>query len=321
MQAIRIHQQGDPEVMQLEELPTPEPGPGQALVKVAAIGVNFLDIYQRSGLYPMTLPFIPGSEGAGTVEAVGPDVTFVKLGDRVAWTSLPHSYATHLIAPTDRLVPLPEGLSFEDGAAAMLQGLTAHYLCHSTYPLKPGDHCLVQAAAGGVGLLLCQMAKRLGATVYGTVSTQEKAELARAAGADVTILYTRVDFLPEVKRLTDGRGVQVVYDSVGKDTFDRSLASLAPRGYLVLYGQSSGPVPPFDPRSLNQGSYFLTRPSLGHYTQTREELMARANDVLGWVASGQLKLRREHTYPLSEAIQAHRDLAGRKTTGKLLLIP
>jgi NADPH2:quinone reductase len=322
MRAIRVHEYGGPEVMRLEELPTPTPGPGQALVKLEASGVNFIDIYQRSGLYKNPLPFGPGSEGAGTVEAVGSDVTDVIVGDRVAWTGVLGSYASHNVVPVAQLVPLPEKLSVQDGAAAMLQGTTAHYLSHATYPLGQGDTCLLHAAAGGVGLLLTQMAKLRGARVIGTVSTEEKAELARQAGADEVILYTRQDFEAEVKRLTDGRGVQVVYDSVGKDTFDKSLSCLAPRGYLVLFGASSGPVPPFDPQILNaRGSLFLTRPSLGHYTATREELLQRAGDVLGWIESGKLRLRVEHTYPLAEAARAHQDLNGRKTTGKLLLIP
>jgi NADPH2:quinone reductase len=322
MKAIRVHQYGGPEVMQLEELPTPEPGPGQALVNVEACGVNFIDIYKRSGLYKGQLPISLGEEGAGTVEAVGPDVRDVKVGDRVAWTSVMGSYATHNVIPADRLVPLPEGLKPEDGAAAMLQGMTAHYLSHSTYPLKDGDSCLIQAAAGGVGLLLTQMAKLRGARVFGTVSTEEKARLARDAGADEVILYTRQDFQAEVRRLTDGKGVNVVYESVGKDTFDKSLDCLAPRGYLVLFGQSSGPVAPLDPQVLNtKGSLFLTRPTLGNYTATREELLWRADDVLGWIADGKLKLRVDRTYPLAEAAQAHEALAGRQTTGALLLKP
>ncbi|HEX2171528.1 MAG TPA: quinone oxidoreductase [Dehalococcoidia bacterium] len=322
MQAIRAHQFGGPEVMTLDDVPTPEPGPGQARVKLAAAGVNFIDIYQRSGAYTGNLPLPLGLEGAGTVEAIGPNVTEVKVGDRVAWTGVPGSYATHALIPADRLVTLPDKLSFNDGAAAMLQGMTAHYLVTTTYPLKPGDACLVHAAAGGVGLLLCQMAKMRGARVIGTVSTEEKAQLARQAGADEVILYTQQDFEAEAKRLSGGQGLQVVYDSVGKDTFDKSLNCLAARGYLVLYGQSSGPVSPIDPQILNaKGSLFLTRPSLFHYTAKREELVQRASEVLGWIASGDLKLRIEHTYPLADAAQAHRDLAGRRTTGKLLLLP
>ena len=322
MKAVRVHQYGGPEAMQLEALPTPEPGPGQALVDVESCGVNFIDIYKRSGLYKGQLPVSLGEEGAGTVEAVGPDVRDVKVGDRVAWTSVMGSYATHNVIPADRLVPLPEGLKPEDGAAAMLQGMTAHYLSHSTYPLKEGDSCLIHAAAGGVGLLLTQMAKLRGARVFGTVSTEDKAQLARDAGADEVILYTQQDFQAEVRRLTDGRGVNVVYESVGKDTFDKSLDSLAPRGYLVLFGQSSGPVAPLDPQVLNaKGSLFLTRPTLGNYTATREELLWRADDVLGWIADGKLKLRVDRTYPLAEAAHAHEALAGRQTSGKVLLKP
>ncbi|MBI3953965.1 MAG: quinone oxidoreductase [Chloroflexi bacterium] len=322
MKAIRVHEHGGPEAMRLEELPDPRPGPGQALVKVAACGVNFVDIYQRSGLYKVPLPLSMGQEGAGMVEAIGPGVAEARVGDRVAWTGIQGSYATHVVVPAARLVRLPPPLTFNDGAAAMLQGMTAHYLVHTTYPLKQGDTCVVHAAAGGVGLLLCQMASRAGARVIGTASTEQKAQLARAAGADEVIIYTRQDFEVEVKRLTGGRGVQVVYDSVGKDTFDKSLNCLLPRGYLVLYGQSSGPVPAFDPQVLNaKGSLFLTRPSLAHYTATRQELLQRAGDVLGGAASGQLKLRVEKTFALKDAAEAHRQLAGRLTTGKLLLIP
>jgi NADPH2:quinone reductase len=322
MQAIRVHQYGGPEVMELEALPVPTPGAGQALVKVGAAGVNFIDIYQRSGAYKLPLPLGLGLEGAGTVEAVGDGVTDVAVGDRVAWTQISGSYATHNVIAADRLVKLPEGLSFKDGAAAMLQGMTAHYLTHSTYRLKPGDTCVISAAAGGVGLLFCQMAKMLGARVIGTVSTEEKAALARAAGADEVILYTQQDFEAEVKRLTDGKGVDVVYDSVGKDTFDKSLNCLKPRGMMVLFGQASGPVAPLDPQTLNaKGCLYLTRPRLDVYIESREELVERAGDVLGWIASGKLKLRVEHTYGLAEAGQAHNDLNGRKTTGKLVLLP
>jgi NADPH2:quinone reductase len=322
MQVVRVHEHGGPEAMKFEELPTPDPGPGEARLKVEAAGVNFVDIYQRSGLYRGPLPLALGKEGAGTVEAVGPNVTGVTVGDRVAWNDVQGSYATHVLARADRLVVLPAGIGMQEAAAAMLQGLTAHYLSHSTYPLRPGDTCLVHAAAGGVGLLLCQMAKMRGARVIGTVSTEEKARLAREAGADETILYTRQDFLTEARRLTGGRGVSVVYDSVGKDTFDKSLDCLAKRGYLVLFGQSSGPVAPVDPQILNaKGSLFLTRPSLVNYVETREELLERANDVLGWIAAGRLRLRIDGTYPLREAATAHRDLASRRTTGKLLLLP
>ncbi|MFQ5828367.1 MAG: quinone oxidoreductase [Candidatus Methylomirabilia bacterium] len=328
MKSIRVHQYGGPEAMKLEELATPTPGPGEAVVKVEAAGVNFIDIYQRAGLYPRggvlkgALPVLLGLEGAGTVEAIGSSVKEVKAGDRVTWQGVPGSYATHAVVPSDRLVVLPAKLSFQDGAAAMLQGMTAHYLAMTTYPLKPGESCLVHAAAGGVGLLLCQIAKMRGARVIGTVSTEAKAKLAREAGADEVILYTHQDFEAGVKRLTNGKGLPVVYDSVGQTTFDKSLNCLAPRGYLVLYGASSGPVPPFDPQILNtKGSLFLTRPSLVHHVATREELLQRAGEVLGWIADGKLRLRVERTYPLAEAGEAHEALAGRQTTGKLLLLP
>ena len=322
MKAIRVHENGGPEVLKLEELPTPEPGPGQARLKIEASGINFIEIYQRSGYYKMPLPFTPGSEGSGLVEAVGPDVAAVKAGDRVAWTALPGSYATHVVGPVAQLVKLPEKLTFQDGAAAMLQGMTAHYLTHSTFPLKAGQSCLVHAAAGGVGLLLCQMGRMLGARVIGTTSSEEKAKLAREAGAGEMILYTQQDFEAEVKRLTDGKGVNVVYDSVGKDTFEKSLNCLQPRGYLVLFGASSGPAPAFDPQQLNaKGSLFLTRPSLFHYIATRDDLLQRAGDVLGWAAEGKLKLRVDRTFPLAEASKAHEALASRGTTGKLLLVP
>jgi len=322
MRAIRVNQYGGPEVMKLEDLPTPKPAAGQALVRIEAAGLNFIDIYQRTGLYKGALPLPLGLEGAGVVEEVGAGVLTVKVGEPVAWTGVPGSYATHNVVPADRLVALPPDLDARAGAAAMLQGMTAHYLAHSTYPLKRGDTCLVHAAAGGVGLLLCQMAKRAGARVIGTVSTEEKARLAREAGADEVIVYTRQDFEAEVKRLTGGAGLQVVYDSVAKDTFEKSLGCLAMRGYLVLYGQSSGPVPPFDLAVLAaKGSLFVTRPSLNHHIVTREELLKRAGDVLGWVQKGELKLRIGGTFPLAEAAEAHRQLEGRKTTGKVLLIP
>jgi NADPH2:quinone reductase len=322
MRAIRVPHYGGPEAMRLEDLPTPRPGAGQALVRIEAAGVNYIDVYQRTGLYKNPLPVALGLEAAGVVEEVGPGVTAVRAGERVAWTGVPGSYASHNVVPADRLVALPAGMDARAGAAAMLQGMTAHYLAHSTYPLKRGDACLVHAAAGGVGLLLCQMAKRAGARVLGTVSTEAKAELARAAGADEVILYSRVDFAAEVKRLTGGQGLQVIYDSVGKDTFDKGLDCLAPRGYMVLYGQSSGPVGSFDPQVLNaKGSLFLTRPSLFHYTASREELVHRAGEVLDWIRAGQLRLRIGATLPLAEAAEAHRQLEGRKTTGKVLLIP
>ncbi len=322
MRAIRVPQYGGPEAMRLEELPTPRPTDGQVLVRLEAAGVNFIDVYQRSGLYKNPLPVALGLEGAGMVEAVGPGVTSVRAGDRVAWTGVPGSYATHAVVPAERVVTLPAGLDARAGAAAMLQGMTAHYLAHSTYPLKRGDACLVHAAAGGVGLLLCQMAKRAGARVIGTVSTDAKAALAREAGADEVILYTRQDFETEVKRLTGGQGLQVVYDSVGRDTFDKGLNCLAPRGYMVLYGQSSGPVGALDPQVLNaRGSLFLTRPSLFHYIATRPELERRAGDVLGWIQKGELKLRIGATFPLAEAARAHQELEARRTTGKVLLVP
>jgi NADPH2:quinone reductase len=322
MRAIRVPQYGGPEAMRLDELPTPAPGPGQALIRIEAAGVNFIDVYQRTGLYKGALPVPLGLEGAGVVEAVGPGVTTVRAGERVAWTGVPGSYATHNAVPADRLVALPAGVDARAGAAVMLQGMTAHYLVSGSYRLQRGDTCVVHAAAGGVGLLLCQMARRAGARVLATVSTEEKARLAREAGADEVILYSRQDFEAEVKRLTGGRGVQVVYDSVGRDTFERSLNCLAPRGFMILYGQSSGPVAPVDPQVLNaRGSLYLQRPSLFHYTATREELLARAGEVLGWVARGELRVRIGATFPLGEAAEAHRQLEGRMTTGKVLLIP
>ncbi|MGE5231465.1 MAG: quinone oxidoreductase family protein [Deltaproteobacteria bacterium] len=322
MKAIRIHAQGGPEVLRHEEVAVPAPGPGEALVRIEAAGVNFIDIYHRSGLYPVTFPYTLGQEAAGTVTALGPGATGVAVGDGVAYTGVPGAYAEFAAVPAERLVPLPTGLGARLAAAVLLQGITAEYLTSSTYPLAAGDACLVHAAAGGVGLLLCQMAKRRGARVIGTVSTEAKASLARAAGADDVILYTRQDFEAEVRRLTGGGGVQVVYDSVGKTTFDKSLNCLARRGMLVLYGQSSGPVPPFDPQVLNQkGSLFLTRPTLGHYVATREELLQRAGRVLGWVADGGLTVRIAREYPLAEAAEAQRALAARETTGKLLLLP
>lgn len=322
MQAVRVHEFGGPEVLRFEEVDTPEPGAGQARVRVEAVGVNFIDIYHRTGLYKNALPLGLGQEAAGVVEAVGPGVTGVRAGDRVAWKDQFGSYATEAVVPTEKLVPVPDGVSAQDAAAVMLQGMTAHYLTHSTYPLKAGDTCLVHAAAGGVGLLLCQIAKLRGARVIGTASTEEKARLAREAGADEVILYSQEDFAAAAKRENGGAGVEVVYDGVGKDTFDRSLDSLRPRGYMVLFGQASGPVPPFDPQILNaKGSLFLTRPTLGFYTLTREELLWRAGALFGWIAEGRLRLRVGQTYPLADAAQAHRDLAARKTTGKVLLLP
>jgi len=306
--------------MQLVDAPTPTPGPQQALVKIAASGVNFIDVYFRTGLYKADPPVALGSEAAGTVEAVGPGVTEVAPGDRVAYAMARGSYAEYAVVPSWQLVKIPGHVDFTVAAAAMLQGMTAHYLTHSTFPLKRGDTCLVQAAAGGTGGLIVQMAKMLGARVFGTVSTDAKAQIAREHGADETILYTQQDFEAETRRLTGGRGVDVVYDSVGRTTFDKSLGSLRPRGTMALFGQSSGPVPPFDPAILNaKGSLFLTRPSLAHHLLTREELLWRAGDVLGWIDAGKLKLRIDSTYPLAEAAAAHRALEGRHTTGKLLL--
>jgi NADPH2:quinone reductase len=322
MKAIRVHQTGGPEVLEIEEIPVPKPSPGEVLVKLHASGVNFIDTYHRQGLYKLKVPFVPGMEGAGVVTSVASDVTSFKPGDRVAYAMSLGSYAEQVVVPASKLVQLPGEFGFEAGAAAMLQGLTAHYLTRSTFVLKPGDVALVHAAAGGVGLLLVQVAKLLGVTVFGTVSTGQKAELARGAGADDIILYTETDFEREVKRLTSGRGVDVVYESVGRETFEKSLDCLKPRGFLVLYGQSSGPVGPFDPQILNaKGSLFLTRPSLNHYIATREELDTRAADLFGWIRDGRVKLRIGGRYPLQKAADAHRDLEARKTTGKLLLIP
>lgn len=322
MQAIRIHEKGGPEVLQLAELPIPQPGPGQVLIRVEAIGINFIEIYFRTGVYKASFPLTPGSEAAGTVEELGPGVTGFAAGEAVASTSVLGSYAEYALVPAAQLVKVPAGLSPEKAAAVMLQGMTAHYLAYSTFPLKAGDTALVHAGAGGVGLLLTQMAKRLGARVICTVSTKAKAELAREAGAAHAILYTEQDFEAEVKRLTGGKGVDVVYDSVGKTTFDKSLNCLRPRGLLALFGASSGPVPPFDLAQLNsKGSLFITRPSLWHYIATRAELEWRAGDVLGWAAKGDLKLRTEFVYPLAQAAQAHADLEGRRSTGKVLLVP
>jgi NADPH:quinone reductase len=321
MKAIRVHQNGGPEVLRYEEIADPTPGPGEAVVRVEAAGVNFIDVYHRTGLYKIAPPFTLGQEGAGTVERVGEGVAELAPGDRVAWTGVLGSYAEKVLAPAAKLVRLPEGVTARQGAAAMLQGMTAHYLACSTYPLKVGDTCLVHAAAGGVGLLLCQIGKLRGARVLGT-SSAEKAELARAAGADEVILYTEKDFADEVKRLTGGKGVQVIYDGVGRTTFEKGLNCLALRGMMVLFGQSSGPVPPIDPGILNtKGSLFLTRPSLFHYIARREELAERAGDILGWIRDGKLKLRTEFEFPLEQAAEAQRALEGRKTTGKVLLLP
>jgi NADPH2:quinone reductase len=322
MKAIQIQQTGGPEVLQLAELPIPEPGPGQVLIRVEAIGVNFIEIYFRKGVYKSSLPLVPGSEAAGTVEELGPGVTGFAAGDAVASVGVLGSYAEYALVAAAQLVKVPAGLTMEQAAGVMLQGMTAHYLVYSTFPLKAGETALVHAGAGGVGLLLTQMATRIGARVIATVSTAEKAELAREAGASEVILYTEKDFEPEVKRLTGGKGVDVVYDSVGKTTFDGSLNCLRPRGLLALYGASSGPVPPFDLIQLSgKGSLFVTRPTLWHYIANRAELDWRAGDVLGWVANGELKLRTEHLYPLAECAQAQSDLEGRRTTGKVLLEP
>jgi NADPH:quinone reductase len=321
MRAIQVKQVGGPEVMELRELRAPEPKANEAAVKIIASGVNFIDVYYREGRYKAATPFIPGQEAAGEVVAVGPGVTSVKVGDRVAYTMVLGSYAEYATVSADRLVKIPEGVTYQQAAATMLQGMTAHYLTESTYPLKKGEIALVHAAAGGVGLLLTQMAHNIGARVIGTVSTEAKAKLAREAGADDVILYTQTDFESETKRLTGGHGVDVVYDSVGKTTFEKGLNVLRPRGYMVLYGASSGAVEPFDPTQLTQkGSLFVTRPSLGHYIATRRELEERADAVFGMIAAGKLKLRIEHLYPMRDAQQAHRDLEGRKTTGKLLLL-
>jgi len=322
MLAIQITQTGGPEVLVPRDLPTPQPGAGEVLIKIEASGVNFVDVYLREGRYPAKLPFIAGQEAAGTVAALGLGITTVKVGDRLAWCHVPGTYAEFAVAPVSRLIALPEGISFQQAAAAMLQGMTAHYLAYSSYPIQRGDAVLIHAGAGGVGLLLILLAKLLGARVFTTVSTDEKAELARGAGADEVILYTHEDFAAKVKELTQGAGLAAVYDSVGKTTFDGSLACLRPRGMLVLFGGSSGAVPPFDLVKLStMGSLYITRPTLKDYIATRKDLEWRAGDVLQWVAEGKLKLRIEHTYPLREAAQAHRDLEGRKTTGKVLLIP
>ena len=321
MKAVQITEYGGPDVMKYVDLPDPIAGPEQAVVDIQAVGVNFTDIYSREGVNPPGLPWVAGVEGAGVVRSVGAGVTNVAVGDNVAYCSFPGSYAEQAVVPAWRLIKMADGLSTRDGAAVMLQGMTAHYLCHDTYPVQRGDRVLVHSGAGGVGLLLIQMCKMLGAYVYSTVSTDAKAELARGAGADQVILYTQQDFAEEIAKATDGAGLHAVFDAVGKDTFDQSVASLAQRGYMVLYGQASGPVPPIDPRVLGNGSKFLTRPGLGDYTANREELDKRAGAVLGWVQSGQLKLRVEHTFTLSDAPEAHRQLAARATTGKIILTP
>ena len=320
MKCIQVKVVGGPENMELVEVPTPVPGPKQALVKIAASGVNFIDVYFRTGLYKADLPAALGQEAAGTVEAVGPEVTEVAVGDRVAYAMNRGSYAEYAVVPSWALVKIPAHVDFNTAAAAMLQGMTAHYLTHSTFPLKSGDTCLVHAAAGGAGGLIVQMAKMIGARVFGTVSNNAKAKIASDHGADEVILYTEQDFEAEARRLTGGRGVDVVYDSVGRTTFDKSLSSLRTRGTMALFGQSSGAVPPFDPTILNtKGSLFLSRPSLGHHVLTRDELLWRAGDVLNWIDAGKLKLRIDRTYPLAQVAEAHRALEGRHTSGKLLL--
>jgi NADPH2:quinone reductase len=322
MRAVRVHNYGGPEVLSIEQIPVPEIRSGEARVKIEAIGVNYIDIYQRSGLYPLGLPFTLGMEAGGIVDAVGDEVTEVKAGDRVGYAMVPGSYAEYATVPAWKLAPLPPNIDAQTGAALMLQGMTAHYLTHSAFELKKGQTALVHAAAGGVGLLLVQIAHRLRATVIGTASTEAKARLAKEAGASHMILYTETDFAAEVKKITGGAGVDVVYDSVGQTTFDKSLDCLRPRGYLVLFGQSSGPVPPLDPGKLGaKGSLFLTRPSLAHYMLDRQELLQRAKAIFDWTASGELKLRIAKTFPLEAAVDAHRELEGRKTTGKVLLLP
>lgn len=322
MNSIRVHKTGGPEVLRIEEVPDPAPGAGEIVINIEAIGVNFIEIYQREGLYPMDRPFTPGGEAAGTVRALGSGVTEVKVGDRVVSQSVRGAYASRAVLAADRAVKIPDGVSSKLAAAVFLQGLTAHYLTTSTYPLQAGDHCLVHAAAGGVGLLLCQMGKRLGAAVIGTASTPEKLELAREAGAAETINYTTRDFVADVKRITNNVGVAVVYDSVGRTTFEGSLNCLRRRGLLALFGQSSGPVPALDPQVLNRkGSLYLTRPTLNDYVATRDELVRRSSELLGWVRDGSLKVRIGAEFPLVRAADAHRALASRKTTGKIVLVP
>lgn len=322
MKAIQISQTGGPEVLTLVELPLPHLKSNEALVQIKAVGVNFIDVYFREGRYPAPPPFVVGQEAAGVVTALGSNVSNVQAGDRVAYSGALGSYAEYAAVPADRLVKIPDQLDFNHAAAAMLQGMTAHYLSHSTYPIKRGETALIHAAAGGVGLLLVQMCKLIGARVIGTVGSEEKAQLAREAGADEVIIYTAQDFETETRRLTEEAGVHVVYDGVGKTTFEKDLRVLRPRGYLVLFGGASGAVPPFDLLELTRhGSLFVTRPSLQHYIATREELEQRSGDVLQMITRGDLKLRIHKTYPLAEAQQAHRDLEGRKTTGKLLLVP
>jgi NADPH:quinone reductase len=323
MKAIQVNEHGGPEVLSYEDVTVPEPGPGEARVNLAAAGVNFIDTYQRTGLYPIETPFTLGQEGAGEVDALGEGIEDLSVGDHVAFANVMGAYAEYVVAPAEKLVPFNATLvEARVAAAVMLQGMTAHYLTHSTFPLQEGQAALVHAAAGGVGLLLVQMAKMRGATVIGTAGSEEKARLAKGAGADEVIVYTEQDFVEETRRITGGEGVHVVYDGVGQATFDGGLDCLRPRGYMVLFGASSGPVPPFDIQTLNRkGGLFLTRPSLWQYTATREELLWRAESVLSWIGNNTLEVRIGATYSLSDATQAHRDLEGRKTTGKLLLIP
>lgn len=322
MKAIVVRETGGPEVLQVDEVETPRPGAGEVRVRVEAAGLNFIDIYNRTGSYPMDPPFTPGREAAGVVDAVGEGVSGVSEGDRVGFVMRPGAYAEHVVVPAEVLVPVPDAVDLETAAAVLLQGMTAHYLAVSTYPLQEGDDALVHAAAGGVGHLLVQICKLRGARVVGTVSTEEKAELARGYGADDVIRYTERDFEEETLRLTDDRGVDVVYDSVGKDTFHKSLGCLRERGYLVLYGASSGPVEPIDPQILNRGgSLFLTRPSLAHYVKRRDELLQRADDLFGWIEAGELEVRVDRTFPLADAPEAHRYMEARKTRGKVLLAP
>jgi len=322
MKAIRVHAPGGPDALRLEDVPEPQPGPGEAVVRLEATGVNFIEVYQRKGQYPLQTPFTPGAEGAGTVVAVGEGVTTPRVGERVASETLSGAYAELAKTKAERLVRLPDGVEGPVGASIMLQGITAHYLATSTYPIQRGDRCLIHAVSGGVGLLLCQIAKRRGAWVVGTTSTPEKATFAHDAGADEVILYTEQDFVAEVRRLTGGKGVQVVYDSVGKTTFDGSLDCLVPRGMMVLFGQSSGPVPPLDPQVLNRkGSLYLTRPTIAHYAATREELTARASELFSWIEDGWLRVHIDRTLPLGEASAAHAALESRRTVGKVLLVP
>lgn len=322
MHAIQVKAFGGPEKLEYSEAPRPEPKAGEIFVKVEAAGVNFIDVYQRTGAYAIALPYIPGQEAAGTVAAVGADVDGVREGDRVAFANVIGTYADYVVIAAARAVPVPDGVDMQTAAAVMLQGMTAHYLTHSTYPIQDGDQVLVHAAAGGAGQLICQLAKRRGAFVIGTTGTAAKARIAREAGADEVILYTQQDFVAETKRITGGRGVHAVYDSVGKDTFDGGLEVLRPRGYMVLFGQSSGAVPPLNPQVLNaKGSLFLTRPTLVHHLRDREELLWRAGDLFNWIKAGELKVRIDRTFPLAEASEAHRVLAARQTSGKVLLLP